>query len=122
MVERNMSVTIVNTTKDTVVCTRSILADTMRLRLVGLLGVKHLEPEAGLLIKPSSGVHTFGMRFPIDIVSLDANNRVLGAWENIGPWQIRGLSLRTRSVLELSSGKIKQCSIEPGDEMAISAN
>ena len=72
-----MNLIIVNTTKSTVVCMRGILANTMRLRLVGLLGVKHLEPSTGLFIKPSSGVHTFGMRFPIDIVSLDRDNRVL---------------------------------------------
>jgi uncharacterized protein len=116
-----MSVTIVNTTKNTVICMRGTLANTMMLRMVGLLGVKGLEPEAGLLIKPSSGVHTFGMRFPIDIVTLDRNNRVVGTWENIGPWQIRGLSLRTRSVLELPSGRIKECSIEAGDELAVKA-
>lgn len=116
-----MSVTIVNTTKNTVICKRGTLANTMMLRMVGLLGVKGLEPEAGLLIKPSSGVHTFGMRFPIDIVTLDRNNRVVGTWENIGPWQIRGLSLRTRSVLELPSGRIKECSIEAGDELVVKA-
>jgi len=88
-------------------------------RLVGLLGKKQLEPETGLLIKPSSGVHTFGMRFPIDIVSLDRNNRVIGVWENIGPWRIRGLGLRTRSVLELPSGRIRECLIEAGDELAV---
>lgn len=97
------------------------LANTTMLRLVGLLGVTRLDPEAGLLIRPSSGVHTFGMRFPIDIVSLDRNNRVLGVWENIGPWRIRGLSLRTRSVLELPSGRIKECSIETGDVLAVKA-
>lgn len=91
----------------------------MGLRLMGLLGMKQLAPETGLLIKPSSGVHTFGMRFPIDIVSLDRNNRVLGVWENIGPWKIRGLSLRTRSVLELPSGRIKECLIEAGDELVV---
>ena len=114
-----MSLKIINTTKNTVVCVQGVLADTMTLRLIGLLGMRRLTPQGGLLIKPSSGVHTFGMRFPIDIISLDRNNRVLGVWENIGPWKVRGVSLRTRSVLELPSGRIKQCSIEPGDELAV---
>jgi len=114
-----MSITIVNTTKNTIVCMRSVFANTGMRRLVGLLGKKQLEPETGLLIKPSSGVHTFGMRFPIDIVSLDRNSRVLGVWENIGPWRIRALSLRTRSVLELPSGRIRECLIEAGDELAV---
>jgi uncharacterized membrane protein (UPF0127 family) len=104
-------------TKGSVVCTQGVLANTFRTRLFGLLGRKGLKEGSGLLIKPSSGVHTFGMSFPIDIVSLDSNYRVLGAFENIGPWTVRGLSLKTRSVLELPAGRIQECRIEPGDEL-----
>ena len=106
-------------TKGSVVCTEGTLANTFRTRLFGLLGRKGLKQGAGLLIKPSSGVHTFGMAFPIDIVSLDQNYRVLGVFENTGPWTIRGLSLKTRSVLELPAGRIQECGIEPGDELTL---
>jgi uncharacterized membrane protein (UPF0127 family) len=106
-------------TKGSIVCTRGVLANTFRTRLFGLLGRKGLKEGSGLLIKPSSGVHTFGMSFPIDIVSLDRNHRVLGVFENIGPWTIRGLSLKTRSVLELPAGRIQECGIEPGDELTL---
>ena len=106
-------------TKGSIVCTQGVLANTFRTRLFGLLGRKGLKEGSGLLIKPSSGVHTFGMSFPIDIVSLDQNHRVLGVFENIGPWTIRGLSLKTRSVLELPVGRIRECGIEPGDELTL---
>lgn len=108
-------------TKGSVVCTQGVLANTFRTRLFGLLGRKGLAAGSGLLIKPSSGVHTFGMSFPIDIVSLDQNYRVLGVFENTGPWTIRGLSLKTRSVLELPVGRIHECRIEPGDELTLEA-
>ena len=108
-------------TKGSVVCTQGVLANTFRTRLFGLLGRKGLKEGTGLLIKPSSGVHTFGMSFPIDIVSLDQNYRVLGTFENTGPWTIRGLSLKTRSVLELPAGRIQECGIEPGDELTLEA-
>src|SRR3978361_2333104 len=87
-------------TKGSVVCTEGVLANTFRTRLFGLLGRKGLKQGAGLLIRPSSGVHTFGMSFPIDIVSLDGNHRVLGVFENIGPWTISGVSLQPRGGLE----------------------
>jgi uncharacterized membrane protein (UPF0127 family) len=106
-------------TKGSVVCTQGVLANTFRTRLFGLLGRKGLKQGAGLLIKPSSGVHTFGMSFPIDIVTLDRDYRVLGVFENTGPWTIRGLSLKTRSVLELPAGRIQECNIEPGDTLTL---
>lgn len=108
-------------TKGSVVCTEGVLANTFRTRLFGLLGRKGLKEGSGLLIKPSSGVHTFGMSFPIDIVTLDRDYRVLGVFENTGPWTIRGLSLKTRSVLELPAGRIQECNIEPGDTLTLEA-
>lgn len=113
------SVVITDQSSGSVVCTQGTLANTFRTRLFGLLGRKGLEPGAGLLIQPSSGVHTFGMSFPIDIVSLDKTRRVLGVFENTGAWTIRGLSLKTHSVLELPAGRIRECGIEPGHQLVI---
>lgn len=113
------SLVITDESKGFVVCAEGVLANTFRTRLFGLLGRKSLDPGSGLLIKPSSGVHTFGMSFPIDIVSLDKNLRVLGAFENTGAWTIRGLGMKTRSVLELPAGRIRECRIEPGDQLIV---
>jgi hypothetical protein len=61
------SVVITNQTRATCVCDRATVADGFFLRLLGLLGRSPLEPGAGLLIRPSSGAHTFGVRIPIDV-------------------------------------------------------
>lgn len=119
MGQRNKDVVITNATNGTIICSMGRLANTFVLRLFGLLGKSRIDPQAGLLIRPSSGVHTFGMRFPIDIVSLDKANRVLGTWENIGPGNVRGVSLRTRSVLELAGGRIRECGIATGDQIVV---
>ena len=111
-------VEIVNLTKDAVVGTRIRLADKALTRLVGLLGTRNLEPGCGLLIEPSSGVHTFGMRFPIDVVSLDAQMRVLGTWQKLGPWRFAAIHWKTRKVLELPPGTIRATHIEPKDQLA----
>ncbi len=113
------SVVIRDQSTGKVVCAQGKLANTFRTRLFGLLGRKGLDAGSGLLIQPSSGVHTFGMSFPIDIVALDSNRRVIGIFENIGAWTIRGLSFKTRSVLELPAGRIRECSIAPGDELTV---
>ena len=110
---------VLNATNNTVVCTQGLTANTFRTRLFGLLGRKGLAQDEGLLISPSSGVHTFGMSFPIDIVALDSHNCVIGAFRDVGPRAIRGLSLKTRSVLELPSGKIQAAEINLGHQLVI---
>jgi uncharacterized protein len=108
---------MVNITKNAVVGTRIRLADKAFARLVGLLGTKSLEPGCGLLIEPSSGIHTFGMQFPIDVVSLDAHMRVLRTWEKLGPCRFAAIHWRTRRVLELPAGTIRTSRIEPNDQL-----
>ena len=113
------SLFISNKTKGTVVCRQGSLANNFRTRLCGLLGRSGLHGEGGLLIQPSSGVHTIGMSFAIDIVVLDGEQRVIALSENTGGWAVRGVSLKTRSVLELPPGRIHECLIEVGDHLIV---
>ncbi len=96
------------------------LADTFLSRLVGLLGKSCLDDGAGLLIRPSSGVHTMWMRFAIDVIALDRDLRVLKTWERLPPWRVTEVSLKTHSVLELAPGQIRHLNIQLGDQLALS--
>lgn len=96
------------------------LADTFVTRLVGLLGKSSLDDGAGILIRPSTGVHTMWMRFAIDVVALDKNLRVIRTWQRLRPWRITSVSFDTCSVLELAPGQIHQLNIQPGDQLALS--
>jgi len=113
------NISVWNESKQVPVCSHAKLADTARTRLFGLLGKRSLQEDSGLLIKPSSGVHTWGMAMDIDIVALDRDNVVIGAYEQVGPWKVRGVALRTKSVLELPSGRIARCGISIGDRLKI---
>jgi uncharacterized membrane protein (UPF0127 family) len=97
------------------------LADGFLTRLFGLLGRSGLDPGCGILIRPSSGVHTLGMRFPIDVVALDKDLRVVKLWRRLPPYRVTSVNLQTRSVLELAPGQIDACGIEPGDRLALSS-
>jgi uncharacterized membrane protein (UPF0127 family) len=111
--------TITNATKAETVGSRIGLANTFSTRLFGLLGKRRLDAGCGILISPSSGVHTIGMMFPIDVVALDRNMRVLKVWHKLGPFRITSVSLKTHKVLELAPGQIKECKIDVGDQLEI---
>lgn len=104
------TIVVVNTTKGTIIGSAIAVAATIRSRMVGLLGRARLDPGEGLLILPSSGVHTWGMRFPIDVVALDRHLRVLDVKEHLGSFRIAAVGWTTRSVLELPaerSGRVR---------------
>jgi hypothetical protein len=104
----------------TVVCERCSLADSPVTRLRGLLGRDGLEQGEGLLLRPASSIHTFFMRFPIDVVFLDRALVVLGIEDGIAPW--RAASKRgAKSVLELPAGESSRRGLAVGDQLTLAA-
>jgi uncharacterized membrane protein (UPF0127 family) len=91
-----------------VVASLVAVADTRATRAVGLLNRSGLEPGEGLWIVPSRGVHTWWMRFPIDIVALDDQGVVIDRVVNLKPWRIRLPRRGTAGVLELPVGTLSQ--------------
>jgi len=63
-------------------------ANTWWSRFRGLQFLPELAPDCALLMQPCSSVHTFWMRFPINIIFLDASNRVVECRETVVPWRV----------------------------------
>ncbi len=78
--------------------------ESWRERSRGLLGQPALEKNEGLLITPCNSVHTFGMRYPLDIVYLDKKMRIVKINRSLSPWRL-SISLRAAMVLELAAGR-----------------
>lgn len=95
------------------------VADTPWSRARGLWGAKGLRQGEGLLIRPCIGVHTFFMSFPIDVVFLDRNNRVLATVERLMPQRATRLVLKSASVMELPAGTVAGSGTRPGDAIEI---
>jgi uncharacterized membrane protein (UPF0127 family) len=108
-------VKVINETRGTVVATTAEVAETSFTRMKGLLGRDGLDAGRGLWIKPSSGVHTIAMKFPIDVIGLDKDRRVIKLWQNLVPYRITSVHSKLRSVVELPAGCIAQCSVQVGD-------
>ena len=73
----------------------------------------------GLWIKPSHGIHTFAMRFPIDAVYLDRDHLVIHIEEALKPWRLAAVRIQATSVLELPTGVITESQTEIGDQIDI---
>jgi uncharacterized membrane protein (UPF0127 family) len=111
---------VTNLTKTTWLATKVRKADSFLTRLVGLLKRTKLGPEEALWLMPSKGIHTVGMKFPIDVIFLNKHNIVLGLISGMVPYRISGVRLRGYSVLELPNGTIRKSHTEVGDQLEIS--
>lgn len=108
---------LINKTRATIIGTRIRIADTCFTRLIGLAGRRRLDAGCGLLIQPSSGIHTFGMLFAIDVVALTRGLQVLKLWHAMPPFRVTAISLRTHCMLELPAGQILRSQIQVGDQL-----
>ncbi len=114
-----MFVRVVNRSKETVIGERVEVADTARSRSRGLLGSDGWEGRDGMLLEPCRNVHTFGMRYPIDVAFLDREGRVLRVVHGLRPGRLSPLVLKARSALELPAGRLGETSTGPGDLLSI---
>jgi uncharacterized protein len=103
----------------TVVCPACVVADRPHTRLRGLLGRAGLGAGEGLLIRPTSSIHTFFMRFPIDVVFVDRTGVVLEVVSALVPWRFAS-KRGARYALELRAGEAKARDIKPGDRLRLS--
>ena len=113
-----MKVSVRNETRQTVVATAADVADTSAKRRVGLLKHDRLEPGEGLWITPCESVHTFFMKFAIDLVYLDKRKKVRKVRHAVPPWRLSAC-LMAHSILELPAGAARRSGTERGDQLAI---
>lgn len=100
-----------------VVASRVLTARGRFARAVGLLGRWRLDEGEALWIAPSRGVHTFGMRFAIDLVALDRDGVVVDCVERLRPWRVRWPRRRTAGVLELAAGAVARSGTRVGHRL-----
>jgi uncharacterized protein len=107
---------VANLTRQTTVATAAEVAGTGAARSKGLLGRTGLGAGEGLWIVPCESVHTFFMKFPIDLIYLDRNLRVKKVRSSVGPWRVSAC-LSAHSVLELAAGVIRETQTQAGDKL-----
>jgi uncharacterized membrane protein (UPF0127 family) len=101
-----------------VICERCEMPKSAFGRMRGLLGRSGLDPGDGMLIDSAPSVHMFFMRFPIDVVFLDRDWRVVGVRHGLRPWRVAG-ARGAVAALELPAGAASAAGIDEGDVLAL---
>jgi len=110
-------ITVRNQTRGTILGDAIDMADSSAKRRTGLLKHERLPPGEGLWIVPCESVHTFFMKFAIDLVYLDRQKKVRKVRSAVPPWRA-SVCLSAHSILELPAGTIVQSGTAVGDELA----
>ena len=118
---RQVSMRVINRTRGILLGGKVRTAHTFLSRLKGLLGASGPAEGEGLWIVPCGGVHTFGMRRPIDVAFLDAGRVVVGVLSNLPPNRIGGFFRGARGALELRAGTLVATGTAPGDRLEFEA-
>ena len=111
------AVRVVNRTREVLLGDRVRTASTFLSRLVGLLGTAAIAEGEGLWIVPCRSVHTWGMRYPIDVAFLDARGVVVVILEGLPPNRVGRVFRDARGALELRAGTLAATGTAPGDRL-----
>jgi uncharacterized membrane protein (UPF0127 family) len=109
---------LVNATRKTVISDQCRFANSVLKRMVGLLNRKQFLPGEGLLFDRCYGIHTFGMRFRIDVVFLDKEYKVIRTVRALPPFRTCAVR-HAIYVLELPVGSIDRSGTVAGDQIQV---
>ena len=94
-------------------------ADSALSKGLGLIGWKDFHGYEGILLKNANAIHTFFVRFPIDVVFLDRDFKVVKTVENLKPFRFSPIVWKAKHTLELPEGSIKKYLLKAGDQVSL---
>ncbi len=106
---------VYNTTRGKVLAQAATRANTLWSRMKGLLGREELGEGEGLVIDPCNAIHTFFMRFPIDVLFVDRGGRIVRTVERLRPFRVTGIVFAAQCVVELPAGVVEGTATSVGD-------
>ena len=87
-------------------------------RRIGLLGRATMADDTAMIIAPCSSVHTFFMKFTIDVAFVDRDGIVLKRYRSLGPWRV-AFALGAFAAVELVAGRLDRSGVRTGDRLLI---
>lgn len=111
---------VYNSTQNNLIADDVKVAKNFFTRTFGLIPKNALKSGEGLVIKPCCSIHTFFMKFTIDVIFVNKKNEVIALYENVKPWRILPIHFSSHYVIELSAGEITSKCLKKGDLITIS--
>lgn len=108
-----------NSTQNSEICHDIKVAENFFSRTVGLISKKSLDEGEGLIINPCCSIHTFFMRFAIDVLFIGENNKIIALYENVKPWRILPIHPGSYYVVELPAYTISKKNIKKSDLLMV---
>ncbi len=108
-----------NITRNVDIASDAEMANTWLSRAVGLLRHSSLGSGEALIIRPCNSVHTFFMRFPIDVLFVDKGGRVRHAIAAMKPYRASRIVLGGDYVVELPAGTLEATGTAAGDVVSL---
>lgn len=96
-----------------------LVAERTRERMRGLLGRNGLSQGTGLLLDPCGAIHTFGMRFALDVIFVDRRFRVCRVVQHVHPRRFCLGGWRARATIELEAGQLDLTSFALGSQLEV---
>lgn len=113
---------LINQTKNTVLAEDVFIARTLLKRVRGLLGKKTFLTDQAIILEPCNSIHTFFMHFPIDVLFLDKNYKIVKALRNFCPNRISLIYWNSVRVVELPAGKLNLTDTQAQDQVQLLSN
>ena len=86
-------------------------------RFLGLMGKKGIPGDEALLFPRCNSIHTFFMRFPIDVIMVSGEGRVVEVCESMGPWRMQLPRFKAKHVIEMKAGLARELGISAGTQL-----
>lgn len=108
---------IINLTNGAVVARRAGLASGIFQRMKGLLGTQRLEEGCALILDPCTSIHTFFMKYPIDVIVVGHGGETLAVYHSLRPYRISKIHLEASRFVELPAGAASKAGVGEGDKI-----
>jgi uncharacterized membrane protein (UPF0127 family) len=105
--------------EDRVLLTDCRVADSFFPRFLGLMGRKSISADQAIFFPKCNSIHTFFMRFPIDVVLLDEKNSVVEVIPAMREWRMIAPRRKVKNVLELRANRCAELGIKVGDVLKL---
>ena len=114
---KNKNIVKILTIENKLILENVSIADSFFSRLKGLMGKSNIDDNIGLIIRPCKSIHTFFMKFNIDVIFIDGNSKVVDVYIDLAPWRISKIYKDAKFVIEGKSGSFAK--LKKGDQIIV---